>query len=154
MMGWWISLSQRERLLIAVAGILTMLFILFQFVAKPSWDSKDRAERGYANALEDWHAVQRAAGAGTKSGNFATSGMPLQTVVTNTADSYGLTITRLLPDESNNLNVWMDSVNSNTAFFWLKELETNHGIRVGQASLRQDTASDTVSLNVYLTRNL
>lgn len=154
MIAWWTSLTQREQILIAVAGTLALLFLIFQFVVRPSWDTKERAERAYANALEEWNAVQIAAGTGTTTRSFPTSGLALQTVVTNTADTYSLTITRLLPDESNNLSVWFDSVESQSLYSWLKELETNHGIRVRQAAVRQDVEGDTISLNVYLTRNL
>ena len=154
MINWWTSLTQRERILISVAGILAILFLIFQFIVRPSWETKERAERAFANAMEEWNAVQRAAGTSTTRQNFSTSNQPLQSVVTNTADYYSLTITRLLPDESNNLSVWMDSVNSQSFFSWLKELETNHGIRVRQASVRQDADTDTISLNVYLSRSL
>lgn len=154
MIAWWTSLTQREQILIAVAGTLALLFLIFQFVVRPSWDTKERAERAYSNALEEWNAVQIAAGTGTTTRSFSTSGLALQTVVTNTADTYSLTITRLLPDESNNLSVWFDSVESQSLYSWLKELETNHGIRVRQATVRQDVEGDTISLNVYLTRNL
>ena len=154
MIAWWTSLTQREQILISVAGILAILFLTFQFIIRPSWQTKERSERAYDNVLEDWKAVQSAAGKGTTTQNFSTGGQPLQSVVTNTADAYSLTITRLLPDESNNLSVWMDSVDSQSLYSWLKELETNHGIRVQQASVRQDTDADTISLNVYLSRNL
>lgn len=154
MIAWWTSLTQREQILIAVAGTLALLFLIFQFVVRPSWDTKERAERAYSNALEEWNAVQIVAGTGTTTRSFSTSGLALQTVVTNTADTYSLTITRLLPDESNNLSVWFDSVESQSLYSWLKELETNHGIRVRQATVRQDVEGDTISLNVYLTRNL
>lgn len=154
MIAWWTSLTQREQILIAVAGTLALLFLIFQFVVRPSWDTKERAERAYSNALEEWNAVQIAAGTGTTTRSFSTSGLALQTVVTNTAETYSLTITRLLPDESNNLSVWFDSVESQSLYSWLKELETNHGIRVRQATVRQDVEGDTISLNVYLTRNL
>ena len=154
MIAWWTSLTQREQILIAVAGTLAVLFLIFQFVIRPSWDTKERAERAYSNALEEWNAVRIAAGTGTTAQSFSTSGLALQTVVTNTADTYSLTITRLLPDESNNLSVWFDSVESQSLYSWLKELETNHGIRVRQAAVRQDVDGDTISLNVYLSRNL
>lgn len=153
MITWWKSLTQREQILIVLASALTFLFLIFQFVVRPSWDSKDRAERAYANALSEWNAVQRVVGTGTSTQNFSTSELPLQTVVTNSADSYSLSLTRLLPDESGNLSVWLDGVNSNSLYSWLKELETSHGIRVRQATIRQDVEGETVSLNVYLTRN-
>ncbi|MEL6781979.1 MAG: type II secretion system protein GspM [Pseudomonadota bacterium] len=152
MMAWWTAREAREQLLIIVAAILAVAVALFQFGLIPSATARDRAERAYANALAENADVRKAAARRVKTADAASRNEPLQTVVTNTSDLYGMTITRLLPAENDGLNLWLESEYPQTVFAWLTDLETNHGVRVGKASLRRNSDEQTVSVNVYLAR--
>ena len=55
MMAWWKTMAPRERLLIAIAGILTMTVIGWQFVLVPSMAARAEAE---VRLTQRWRKVK------------------------------------------------------------------------------------------------
>lgn len=150
--AWWTARDPREQLILVVGGVVVALLALYQFAFVPSAAFKARAERAYVNALSESADVKTATEARLRVADAPSRSQPLQTVVTNTSDLYGLTITRLLPAENDGLNLWLEGERPDTVFAWLSELERSHGVRVGKASLRRNSDEQTVSVNVYLAR--
>lgn len=151
-MKWWSSLEANERRLITIAGLMLVFIVLYQFIYLSSNSAVEQARRGYADALSENAAVVEATRSFVASSEAATSNQPLQTVVTNTADAYGMTITRLIPAENDGINLWLEAEAPQTVYSWLSELERAHAVRVGKASLRRNSDEQTVSVNVYLSR--
>lgn len=149
---WWDAREPRERLIIIIGGVIAGFLALYQFVMAPSSDFRERAERRYSNALAENFDILTAITTRSSSAEAPSRNQPLQTVVTNSSDLYGMTITRLIPAENEGLNIWLEAEGPETVFAWLSELERTHGVRVGRASLRRNSDEQTISANVYLAR--
>ncbi len=149
---FWTELEPRERTLILLAGIIVFAVFLYQFVYVPSVQSKARAQRAYADALAE--NVTIAAAVRNSTGSYSDNNQqPLQTVVTNLSDLFGITITRLIPAENAGLNLWLEAESPETVYAWLSELERSYGVRVGKATLRRNSDEQSVNVNVYLSRS-
>lgn len=150
--SWWRSREPRERLLVALAVVLSLVLGVYQFAWKPAEQFRLRAERAYETALVDNMLVHQATRHGVADGQAETSREPLQTVLTTSAGLYGLTISRLRPAENDGMNLWLDSASPQLLYAWLSELEVRHGVRVGKAALRTTPESGAVSANLYVQR--
>ncbi len=149
---WWLDREPRERWLIAVAVFLSLAVVLYQFVLIPSAGFRADQKRAFSAALSEYAYVSDAAR--TLSGEAAapSRSQPLQSVLTNTSDLYGLTISRLAPADASGLNVWFDDVPPELLYAWLGELEREHGVRVERAAVRRNPGTEAVNANLYLMR--
>ncbi len=153
MKAWWNARDERERLILLIGGVMAAVIVLYQYVWLPAEAYRERAERDHASALVDLAAVRRAEASSVADTASPTSAQPLQSVITRTAEGFGLTISRLVPAGDEGMNVFFDSVPPLLVYAWLGELERNHGVRVGGTStLRKNSDNETVSANIFLTR--
>ncbi len=149
---WWNAREAREKLLIAVAGLLTLTLAVWQFVLVPSSAFRDTQRRAFGQALSE-HAFVVAASRATGNANEpATRDQPLQSVLSTTSDLYGLTMSRILPADENGLNVWFDSAEPALLYAWIGELERQHGVRVQRAVMRRNPEGTQVNANFFFTR--
>ncbi|MEM7767983.1 MAG: type II secretion system protein M [Pseudomonadota bacterium] len=149
---WWNGLEAREKQLILIAGVLSAVIGLYQLILVPSLGFADSQQQRYRAALSEQADVRAAAAQARTTAAPETANQPLQSVLTNTAGLYGLTITRLAPAENDGLNLWFDGVPPQILYAWIGDLERAHGVRVGKASLRNDPEGGTISANFYMAR--
>ena len=153
MNAWWNARDERERLILLVGGLMAAAIILYQYVWLPAEAYRERAERDHASALIDLAAIRRAEASSLADTGSTASAQPLQSVITRTAEGFGLTISRLVPAGEEGMNVFFDSAPPLLVYAWLGELERNNGVRVGGTStLRKNSDNQTVSANIFLTR--
>ena len=148
----WSSLEPNERRLITIAAVLSFVFVGYQFVLSPALDMRERAARGYASSIQtqsDIVAMTRDVTRQEQEGSR--SGLPLQAIVSDTSAVYGLSISRMAPVDSDNLNLWLDGADSQTLFFWLSDLSDNQGVKVSRILVRRDNEGK-VSANMLVTR--
>jgi len=149
---WWNTRETREKGLILVALLLSVVLGVYQFALVPSARYREAQKTDFQTALED-HAmvsaaiVQRVSRAEPESAN-----QPLQSVLSRTSELYGLSITRLLPADEGGLNVWLEGISPKLLYAWIGELERSHGVRVAKASLRRDEDRKTLTANLYMKR--
>jgi general secretion pathway protein M len=149
---WWDARETRERLLILLAGILSGAIIAWQFIFLPSAKFRSDQERAFSAALGEYVYVTSVTQTMTASQARPSRGQPLQAVLTNTSDLYGLTISRLLPADDEGLNVWIDTAPAQLLYAWIGDLEREHGVRVERAAIRRNQAGDGVNANLFLRR--
>lgn len=152
MQQWWLDREPRERWLIAVAVILSLVVAIYQFILVPSAKFRADQTRAFSTALSEYAYVSSATQTVTAKKSVPSRSQPLQSVLTTTSDLYGLTISRLAPAESNGLNVWFDDVAPELLYAWLGEIEREHGVRVERAAIRRNTGSEGVNANLFLVR--
>lgn len=151
---WWTEREPRERHLILTAIVISAAIVLYQFIFVPSQNFMAAQSQRYRTTLAEYSDVRSAAATAQSRAEPASSRQPLQSLLTNTAGLYGLTITRLSPAEDDGLNLWLDGVSPQLLYAWVGDLETSHGVRVGKASVRLDQDSNSVSANFYMSRAL
>ncbi|RMB11808.1 type II secretion system protein GspM [Eilatimonas milleporae] len=152
----WRRLSLREQRLIMAAGVLILLLAGYQFLYRPLIDYR-------ANALSDLEAartqtaVTLAAASELAALRDAAKGrearrndVDIRQAVSQTAQRLGVTITRIQPDPSDGLNVWIDDVGSELLFDWLLLLQDEHGVHAAKASVQKNERADTPTLRAQL----
>lgn len=153
MIEFWNERAPREKLLIVAAGLLTVILVLWQFMWLPAQDYRERAKRGFMTAAEDLQFIKNSTIALNARNNPATANTPLQSVVVDVANVYGLTISRIEPNADGGLTLWFEGEEPQTLFAWLRDLDSNHGVRVGKASIRRMQDGEAVNANLYVERS-
>lgn len=149
---WWIDREPRERWLLGTAAILSLVVVAYQFILVPTAGFRADQKRAFSSALSEYAYVSAATRSVTARQSVPTRNRPLQAVLTNTSDLFGLTISRLAPAERDGLNVWFDSVSPELLYAWLGELEREHAVRVERAAIRRNPDSEDVNANLFLLR--
>jgi type II secretory pathway component PulM len=150
--AWWSLREAREKWLIALAIILSLVLGIYQFALVPSASYRGEQRRAFEAALEARALVSTAIAQRASRREPERENQPLQSVLTRTSDLYGLSIARLAPGDDGGLNVWLEGVPPQLLYAWIGELERTHGVRVAKASLRREEAGEALTANLYMRR--
>ena len=145
MMAWWKTMAPRERLLIAIAGILTMIVIGWQFVLVPSMAARAEAEMRLNEAdrtlaqIQERYGLQRALGSAAPTNARPTSANmeDLKAAVTGAAGDVGLAIARLQGNDTSSVRLIFENVDPRLIFVWLESVQANHSGRVTRFNMEQ-----------------
>ncbi|MEM6852344.1 MAG: type II secretion system protein M [Pseudomonadota bacterium] len=153
--NWWAEHTPREQALMAGIGVSAAVVAVWLLIFKPLAEYRRSAEANYAAAaalLDEVEAGAREAAAlrarGERTG-AATSGS-IRSIVGASASKENVTITRLQPDDSGGLNVWLESVASDALYRWIVALDEEHGVSVSRASIRANEREATVWAQLLL----
>lgn len=153
MKDYWNGLNARERMLIGLALVLTLVIGGYQFVYKPITAWKASAERAYQRqALETHQTLEglarlQLAEQEAKQGQ-TNSRESLELLLSRTAAVRGLDITRLDPAGQNGRTVWFDRVAPDLVSIWVYELENVHGLEVTSLDLRRQADAGMLRGNI------
>ncbi len=137
----WIERTPREQGLIAAAAVLLAGLIVWQGVLAPAAAYRDAERARYEAAVEAHRelvsgiVLHRRLAARAEDGGGTAPSRPLRTVVGRSAEDSGLAITRVRPDETGRLTVWMDNVRGDRLVEWLAELAREENIAVSRLTL-------------------
>lgn len=157
MMAWWTNLADRERLLISVAGILTALVLVWQFVLVPASNARSEARAGLEEADQDLSRIQeaymrnRAIGASSATNARSTSASieDFKAAVTGSAGDIGLSIARLQGDDGTSLRLVFENVDPRLVFLWLEDIRNKQSAQVTRLTMEQ-AGRGLVRVNVDL----
>lgn len=160
MKAWWVSRTDRERVLLSIMGGLVGVFVLWFGVAGPVMDQRQRAETRFARAAADLAFVQDAVlrvspaqGAIEAGGpSAASSQQSVRAIVGATHSAAGLVVDAVTPSGDDEAAVRLDAAQPAVLFAWLEQLQRDHGVVVLQASVRRSARDDTVTANLTLGR--
>ncbi|MBO9623683.1 MAG: type II secretion system protein M [Sphingomonas sp.] len=144
--AWWSTLSQRERILIAVMGTLLAITILVFGVIKP-------LQAARAQAIADIRTYEtltaRIRAAGTLSATPATRRQgPPQQVATSSAQGFGLTV---MPEAiPGGVRVTVADATYDSLMAWLADLSATSDLRVRRLSVQRRPAPGRISATVDL----
>ncbi|TRY33275.1 type II secretion system protein GspM [Aliiglaciecola sp. M165] len=133
------QLSEREKVLVIVAGIFVVVFFFYFVVWAPMNDALATQRKNIQTKQTDlvWikqnanRAVQLRAGSGA-SASFSGS---LPQAVNQTASRVNIAISRMQP-QGEELKVWVDQAPFNDVLSWLQSLEAR-GIRIINVDLAE-----------------
>ncbi len=153
---WWIALSQREQVMLAALGGLLMVLVLTYGVFIPLTNWHHSTKTTLASAEADAYLIAEAV---REAGQLAAAAaerpgirdVPLRQALGETTNVKGIAISRIQPDPSGGLTVWIDTVSPPVFFTWLEELYRGYGIQATRVSLQRDDTSDTVRAQLLLT---
>lgn len=143
MTGWWRDLSERERRLMGIAGLLALAVLLYLGLLRPLYALRDAEEAGLRSAMARLTEVealagevaalrQRGAASAVGGGDGAD---PVQSVAAREARRRGLDMSRLVPEGEAAVTVWIDQAETPALYDWILTLKDDYGIAVSRASL-------------------
>ncbi len=160
MKDWWMSLEERERLLVAGAGVVLGIALFYLLAWEPLF--KTRAELQQAvhaqrntlqwmqEAAREVRTLQAGGGAGALQGRNRS----LLSVLDQTATQAGIRdqIERMEPEGRNGVKLWLDQVPFDTLMRWLDRLERHYGVHVRRATFTATDVSGFVDARLTLER--
>lgn len=151
----WNSLQPRERLIVGVGAVILLALLGYGIVWAPVQRDltnlrinvpKQRTQLALMR-VQAKQVAQLRGSAPTKiaSGNLLTK-------LEQSAQNRGLreNITRMEPDETNAVRLSMDSVGFNALLRWLKELQTQNGIRPETATITAQSNPGLVNARLLM----
>ncbi len=140
MKEWLSQLSPREKMMIGIAGLLTILVVGYQFVVNPILGARGAALQSYERQLSDNRVVldglTRLEETGSKKDGTSVSSESLELLLSRTANEKGLEIVRLQPTEGDGVLVWFEKAEARVVTRWMTELETSAGLKITAFDLR------------------
>ncbi len=145
MSAWWVNMAPRERLLIAIAGVLTVIIVGWQFVLVPSLEARAEAKVRLHDAdrtlaqIQERYGLKRAVGAAAATNARTTSASidDFKAEVTGAASDIGLAIARLQGSDDNSVRLIFEDVDPRMIFLWLESVQANHSGQVTRFNMEQ-----------------
>lgn len=153
--AWWDGLSNREQIMLGLAGSLLLVLVITGLVIQPLLGWHARARHEYASAMQLYRAVEadaerfRILSAAQPASDAPTQS--LRSVVGALALRHDIALARMVPGEDGRLTVNIDRAETTAVLAWLVDLEQRYGIRP-QASTLDREADGYVSAAFVLGR--
>jgi general secretion pathway protein M len=150
------ALAPRERLMVAVAGAVVFVTLLYLLI----WEPLVKAHEQRAEALDSARAlatrIESAALLTQRSalGARVDRNTSLLAAVDQTSRSptLGKAPSRLQPEGDREVKVWLEDVSFDNLLRWLSELENRYGIAASSAEIERGTTPGSVSARLTLVR--
>jgi len=148
MIELWKNRTSREKALMAVAGALLGVFVLWQFVYKPLVNWPKVQERALQQAeldlkiMQKGQSVLRAQSMSAVNQDVTVLALvDFQTTITNIAKDKGLTISRRQPGGDRELTLWLENTKSTAFYAWVDDVTKGYNISLQRAQLNRNDDS-------------
>lgn len=157
MRNWWNGLNAREHILLLIAGGLTLVICLYQFVFVPLKSSREAAESRYIRMVGDVRETLQGIDQLKQMQDLSqTAANPssesLELLLSRSASARGLEIVRLQPSGPGELTVWFENAPPQVLMNWIFERQQADGVHVKKADLRKRDDESGLRGNVEFTR--
>lgn len=143
----WDEREAYEKIIMGALAIGLAFAILWFLAISPVLNAKSQAEVQSRKALRDYDIVSQALPR-LGSGGIKSSGAPFsRTVLIGAARTKNIRLTRVQPD-GDNINVWIDDVETAKLYGLIKALVTENGATLNRATI---TAGENDLLSAQLT---
>lgn len=143
MTGWWRDLSQRERMLILIAGSLAGVLLVSLGLIRPLAGWRAGAEARAQSARDGYELTAAAAAVAGGAGEDAPRAQtPMRDALINSTRAAGIELVRLGTEADNQLEIQVEPVNGDVFFAWLAELENRYGLTVAVADVTRGQAGE------------
>jgi len=141
MSAWWNDLSARERLLVAVAGLLAGVLLVSLLIVRPLAVWSSSADRKAAQARDAYELTATAA-AVSDSPPVNEEGDPasFRQAVISTAGTAGIELVRIGSASDARIEIQTAPADADLLFTWLGDLERRHGVSVVFADMTRGEA--------------
>ena len=141
MINLWKERDSREKVLIAIAGLLLAIVLGGQFILKPLLAYPGAQKSAYEKAQSDLEIMQ--AGQLVLQNQPLKVKMPLsindaQSKVTKSAAAAGLKIARRQPNGDSGLSLWFESAESTLFYGWMDDLTSSYNITLLRANINRN----------------
>jgi general secretion pathway protein M len=158
MKEWFLSLTQRERVMVQIAGTVVIAFIVYLLILEPLASNYSRNKNNVAKAEESLQWMRTAAQEIKQlRGNTTISARPkdkqsILSLVDSSARKAGLAkvMKRVQPEADSGVRVWFENAVFDELISWLATIETTHGLSVNEINVEQAEATGLVHVRVFL----
>jgi len=144
MSAWWSNMAPRERMLIGIAGLLTVIVILWQFILVPALGARAEARENLAasdqvlSRIQENFVAKRALGSASVSANATAMSLEdFKASITGSAADIGLAITRLQGNDETSIRLVFEQADPRLIFLWLEDVQTKLSGEVTRFSMEQ-----------------
>lgn len=158
MKGWFISLTQRERNMVQVAGSVIIIFMVYLVIIEPISSTYEKNKKNVSAALETVEWMKSAAQevkrlSGGKGGTNRPQGKQfLLSTIDRSARKSGLAsvMKRVQPEGETGVRVWFEDAAFDELIKWLATVESKHGLSVNEINIEQTESIGLVNVRVFL----
>ncbi|MEO0441828.1 MAG: type II secretion system protein GspM [Pseudomonadota bacterium] len=133
---WFQALSQREKIMIGILGVLVALVAGYYAIVAPFINAYVTAQKSYADAVESQARIEAKVAALTapadKTVNPVTG--PLDVFISQNAGEAGFAVGRLDPQSDGTVRLAIESARPTALFGWLATLESR-GISIEELAV-------------------
>lgn len=148
----WQNMTDRERYLVMLAGILALFVAVYLLLIRPlaayvneSERELRRAEATYINVASGAAEIQAAGGAETKKKQRTD---PLRLAVARAARANNVQISRIQPGDSGSLTVWIEGVTAQRLYVWLQQLSSESGISPSKLNAQKSRVEGMLRIQI------
>jgi general secretion pathway protein M len=142
LMRVWHARSDREQVMLAVAGLLLLVLLVSLAAIQPLMRVNTGARDDYAAAMRLYRAIEtdaaayRQLSAVVQTGSGATQS--LRAVAGSLALRHEISLARLVPSDDGALTVSIDRAPVQNVMRWLVDLDQRHGIQVMSSTMDRE----------------
>ncbi len=129
------NLAPRERVLVLLAGVLVLLFILWQFILSPVLDGRASANRALETAKRDYQIVSNGVHKLPAQNGGQTKTAFTQNDIIEAARRANITISRMQPSDDGAVEIWLDDSPTLSIYSFLSDFDTRFNARTMKAQM-------------------
>ncbi|HEX6590714.1 MAG TPA: type II secretion system protein M [Moraxellaceae bacterium] len=145
----WLLLAPREQRALRLLGIFAALLVLVYGLWLPSRHAADNARGRYESNRDLLLLMQ--ANNGHWQGTPAAAGGSVLALASDTAGSSNLSLSRIEPEGSDQVRVWVEKADFNAVASWLAKLSAQ-GLSLREAQVERQAEGGGVSARFVLSR--
>lgn len=126
---WWHSLQQREQRLVLVAAAVMLLGLFYWALWQPLHQAKTQQQQQLDNAVQQLNQLQSLLPQLTASTEVSRSGGSVAQIISNSARSNGIQVSRMQP-QNEQLTLVLEDVSFEALLTWLHALQYQHGVKL------------------------
>jgi len=158
MKQWFLSLNERERMLVGGGGIAVVIMLLYAMVWNPVMQGvvEQQAALTRASKLLVWMKKSVADARGLQGAGAQAAGLrpgqSLLSLIDSTAKTsgFGAQVKRVKPEGENKVQIWIDEVSFDQLVQWLETLEKRYGVHVASTTMDRSNLDGKVNANLQL----
>lgn len=158
MKQWFLSLTQRERVMVQAAASVVGIFLLYLLIVEPISSTYEKNKKNVASSMETLQWMRTAAQEVKKlSGGRATTGRTkgkqfVLSTVDRSAKNAGLAsvMKRVQPESDTGVRVWFENAPFDKLIKWLSIIEFKHGLYVNEINIEKTESTGLVNVRVFL----
>lgn len=158
MKDWFLSLTQRERIIIQVASLVIIAFFSYLFVVEPISKNYATYKKNVVIAAETLAWMKEAQRevkqlGGEQLQNRQPQGKQfILGVVEKSIRNTGLAtvMKRLQPEADSGIRVWFENASFDKLIIWLEMMELKHGLLVNEINVERTDSVGLVNVRMFL----
>ncbi|MDH5395482.1 MAG: type II secretion system protein M [Gammaproteobacteria bacterium] len=159
MKAWFLSLSQRERILLQSAAAVMIVFLSYIIIWQPLSDNYEKNKKNVLTATETLEWMKKASrdikilrGNHSVNTTIRSGKQFVLGVVDRTVRKSGLnsTMKRVQPEGESGVRVWFEQAPFDELIKWLAVIESEQGLIVNEINIERSDSPGLVNVRVYL----